>query len=85
MTMVAVKTGKGHGKNKRVRLQICDGGGTCCWMEKNRRGDRKADSTDTYKGSDELGDCAYVSISVKTFFCCCHFQELRRFLSLTDD
>ena len=65
MSMVAIKTGKGHGKNKYVRLQICDGGGTCCWIDKNRRGDRKADSTDTYKGSDELGDCAYVSISVK--------------------
>ena len=68
MTMVAVKTGKGHGKNKHVRLQICDGGGTCCWMDKNRRGDRNADSTDTYKGSDELGDCAYVSVCFKTIF-----------------
>ena len=59
MSMVAIKTGKGGGKYKNVKLEICDGGGTCCSTDVNKHGNRRVDSTDTYM---KLGDCVFVSI-----------------------
>ena len=59
MSMVAIKTGKGGGKYKNVKLEICDGGGTCCSTDVNKHANRRVDSTDTYM---KLGDCVFVSI-----------------------
>ena len=67
MSMVAIKTGKGGGKYKNVKLEICDGGGTCCSTDVNKHGNRRVDSTDTYM---KLGDCVFVSIfPIKQKFC----------------